>query len=422
MANSKTLLIAGTALFALTLCCLSSSASAGFQWVPDPDRHQKEKPESLPTAPPPVVYEGEDLTDDVVSDGMVTLTPSPLPLEMQGTQDTPTQWNNPAPAKTDTGIAYPVLDGFGKDLPLVMGLQQVVPPQYAYKFASDVQPKGTVSWDGGKPWNTVLQEMINPLGLTADIQNKTVTLRHTETNAFQADYASENTSRRNAILDPGRGNMDYQQDTDITVTSKEIQTPILEPLDIDTDDTSYVMPQVEYINDAPVSDISPVPANTAADNYGSYRRTIDSVSASQLHPTQDDVYLNSRNFREEASMENSYQDDRSWIGSVSQKMANIASPFSSSKVNAKTQMWEAHKGDSLKDTLVQWSREANVNLVWNASRDYTVDSNVLVSGTFNTAIKSMMDQGLQAGNRPQLKLIDNPGNNQATTFIISDAS
>ena len=70
--------------------------------------------------------------------------------------------------------SYDNVVGFGKDMPLTIALGQVVPDRYAFSYGKNVDMGKTASWEGGKPWNEVLQEMLSPLGLMAVISNDTV--------------------------------------------------------------------------------------------------------------------------------------------------------------------------------------------------------------------------------------------------------
>jgi hypothetical protein len=63
-------------------------------------------------------------------------------------------------------------------LPLALALSQVIPENYALFFETAVDAEQTsVSWEGGKPWNQVLQDMLAPLGLRAEIQPNLVMIR-----------------------------------------------------------------------------------------------------------------------------------------------------------------------------------------------------------------------------------------------------
>lgn len=82
----------------------------------------------------------------------------------------PTARNIEAPAPSN----LPALAGFGNDLPLVIALQQVIPPNYRYQFAGNIDLGQTASWSGGKAWNEVLTEMLSQLGLSARINGNAI--------------------------------------------------------------------------------------------------------------------------------------------------------------------------------------------------------------------------------------------------------
>jgi hypothetical protein len=67
--------------------------------------------------------------------------------------------------------------GFGRDLPLALALSQVVPTGFTHSYAEGVDPGVTVSWEGGKPWNQVLNDMLMQQGLTASIRGNQVIIQ-----------------------------------------------------------------------------------------------------------------------------------------------------------------------------------------------------------------------------------------------------
>lgn len=71
-------------------------------------------------------------------------------------------------------VEYMDAVGFGRDLPVALALSQIVPPNYAYSFADDQAAGKVVSWEGGKPWDQVLDDMLAPQGLKATIEDKKV--------------------------------------------------------------------------------------------------------------------------------------------------------------------------------------------------------------------------------------------------------
>lgn len=91
--------------------------------------------------------------------------PQPAPL-------LPPQQQSYAPAPSPAGYAEAV--GFGRDLPLPLALSQIVPPGYSYAFAQNIDAGVNVSWQGGKPWNQVLDDMLAPSGMRAVIQGNQV--------------------------------------------------------------------------------------------------------------------------------------------------------------------------------------------------------------------------------------------------------
>lgn len=91
----------------------------------------------------------------------------------------------PSPPATKTGMlpldedsqAYEQVIGFGNDMPLALAIQQVVPPEYTYSFDKGIDLDHKVSWSGGKPWDMVLAEMVEPLNLNVDIRQKSVRIQ-----------------------------------------------------------------------------------------------------------------------------------------------------------------------------------------------------------------------------------------------------
>ena len=67
--------------------------------------------------------------------------------------------------------------GFGRDLPLALALSQVIPSNYTHGFSEGIKTGTTVSWEGGKAWNVVLNDMLRPRNLTAVIQGNQVIIQ-----------------------------------------------------------------------------------------------------------------------------------------------------------------------------------------------------------------------------------------------------
>lgn len=127
------------------------------------------------------------------AEGRIAINPAPL----QAPADSPTQPSfsaipqqpsmvRSAPADVPAG---PVLQGFGSDIPLVMALQQIVPPDYTYSFAGGVNPGESVSWEGGKNWPQVLNEMLGGKGLSASINGRSIQIQAASSFSPRAEAA-----------------------------------------------------------------------------------------------------------------------------------------------------------------------------------------------------------------------------------------
>ena len=77
------------------------------------------------------------------------------------------------PASTAPARAS-VADGFGKGVPLRVALLQILPPTTTARFAQGVDAEQVVDWSGGKPWQAVLRDVVQPLHLRATVSGSTV--------------------------------------------------------------------------------------------------------------------------------------------------------------------------------------------------------------------------------------------------------
>ena len=78
----------------------------------------------------------------------------------------------PAPATTSA----PVVEGFGKDIPLAIALRDIVPSNYAYVFSPRDIAGTKISWRGGKSWLEVLQSALSQQNLEATINGNNITI------------------------------------------------------------------------------------------------------------------------------------------------------------------------------------------------------------------------------------------------------
>ena len=67
-----------------------------------------------------------------------------------------------------------IADGFGKDVPLRVALLQILPATLTAQLGQGVDAEQAVDWSGGKSWQAVLHEMVQPLHLRATVKGSTV--------------------------------------------------------------------------------------------------------------------------------------------------------------------------------------------------------------------------------------------------------
>lgn len=350
-----------TSLIVALSCVTFSAAQAGFQWVPPaaPEQQPEQQPAQQQAAPPggpaPVeqmtlgpptpqngsmidrhspaspVIKSKTLAPPAIMDpdsmktqhgeelsgashhqmgiqqqqapakdagGSLSINPFPLgktptPKMQQASADPQQSPAMQAPAQSahyEEPAHYKEVVGFGSDMPLALALRQVVPPQYSFSFGEGVNPGYRVSWEGGHPWNEVVNDMVAPLHLSMKVRGRTV------------------------FIIAGEGQREKPQAVEMQKQSMQKTNR---------------------------------PAETEAKK---------------------------------------------------------ASPVDSSQSASQPRIWEAAQGDSLKATLEEWTGQANYDLVWDASHDYTLSSNVLINSTFDNAVKVLFAHAIDHKESPAHKL------------------
>jgi hypothetical protein len=85
--------------------------------------------------------------------------------------------------------------------------------------------------------------------------------------------------------------------------------------------------------------------------------------------------------------------------------AAVASPNMVSDVSAPTNSsWHASVGKTLKQTLEDWSHQANVTLRWDSEFDYPIQSNISVSGDYEDAVRGLLRGFSSAQPQPVARL------------------
>jgi hypothetical protein len=67
--------------------------------------------------------------------------------------------------------------GFGNNVPLGFACRQIVPSAVRVTYGPGASPSMVVTWKGGKGWNEVLREAVEPIGLHLVMTHMAVEIR-----------------------------------------------------------------------------------------------------------------------------------------------------------------------------------------------------------------------------------------------------
>ena len=81
---------------------------------------------------------------------------------------------SPAIAASAAQVRAGMADGFGKGVPLKVARLQILPPTLTAQFSQGVDAEQSVDWSGGKPWQAVLHDVVQPLHLRATVNGSMV--------------------------------------------------------------------------------------------------------------------------------------------------------------------------------------------------------------------------------------------------------
>jgi hypothetical protein len=332
----------------------SAAAQAGFEW--------KGPIEAPASQPAPV-------SDIGGMSGMSDLAPV--------TSDMPPPAGMAAPVSMTTANAVPageVLSGFARDVPLVMALQQIVPPGYQYSFSSGVDAGTSVSWEGGKPWQGVLSDMLAAHGLGYSVQNNTVVVGAAQNGAMPSPAPMP--AQQDSMMMPMPG-----ETASSSAPLNIVSQPPDSPRPVTSAPTMAATPASAPKEDAVT--IHREKPKSLLERLGFVRRTKDAdMQAAHEAPQQ----MAAANIP--AAAPATVTDAPSAVQPVA---AVTAVPAASA--------WQGMKGQTLRDVLKAWSDKAGVDLYWSIDYDYRLSEDVGLAGSYEEAVGGLLDKF--ASVRPQ---------------------
>lgn len=417
----RALMVSGVALL-----CFSSPAHAGFEWrgpIEPPVRH---------AAPAPVEGDMSGLEPVVGWDGkapapVATAAPT-TPVEAEPVSPALAPFAPATPAPAAAAAPTDVVAGFGRDLPLVIALQQVAPAGHQFSFASGVNPGVMVSWEGGKPWQQVITDMLAPQGLSYQLQGNVVVVGFAASDApmpaaaegmsvMPSDSADGDTAptpltsapaetaavsevpavaasadpvtiRRTRPATESR-TAGTQSDSVAVMAAPEAKEPVMSypPETAGSRPVAVTSLPPSATNKAPVSE---APADLAVPPpMEQMSPAPEAAAAAPAAPVVADAPKAEETKTEAAP-----------AAEVAAPTALVAPAEKSTAAPQKAgEPWAGAKGATLRDTLKSWSDAASVELFWSIDYDYKLKKDVSFSGSYDEAVGKLLDQFAEV--RPQ---------------------
>jgi hypothetical protein len=142
-------------LFVMCACLAPRICLADFQYIPEGSQ------QAAPVAPAPTAP-------------LVPAESAPVPVHHHHTS-VAAHKTLPEGVPLSPGGGT-VINGFGKQVPLVMALREIVPASYQFAYGQNLGLGRMVDWQGGKAWHDVLLDVLTPMGLTAKESGKVIVI------------------------------------------------------------------------------------------------------------------------------------------------------------------------------------------------------------------------------------------------------
>ena len=290
-----------------------------------------------------------------------------------------------------------VVVGFGKDMPLALALRQIVPPQYSYSFASDVNPGVRVSWTGGKAWKTVLEEMLYAIGLDARYEGRMVRISTSASAALAPlpEAQIEETIEVAAEVKDGAS-----EPVQMIAHSQEVDAEVeqlAEAADVTIDE--YYHQEMIPLDETMFDTVEPAAGleEFTGENVSIERRNV--VDPGEVSQSQPDATFGKMAL---VDTEASELEVKSETTEVLKPVERLRMP----EAQARMLVWKAEKGESLKHTLSAWSDISDFDIIWEADFDYQLNADVVAYGNVEQAVKLLFGTALESNNAPELLFVE----------------
>ncbi len=271
--------------------------------------------------------------------------------------------------------------GFGEDIPLALALNQIVPPDYPYSFSENVDPGIRINWKGGRPWNIVLADALEPYGYDISINDKRVLVHKNAPSPLSGMHASPKEEKKRK---PG-------------------QPQNLMPMPLAPDFPDVSQESNNYSAKNPADNIPdyllrrPAGKTSVPEPYTNVQPEFSSIS-SEPPPADPWEVASTSDFAPDPDKP-VIKDPFSIVTADLENAAHTG--------HEEENVWNAEAGDRLKNILADWSSRAGVQLHWASRYDYPLQSDVAVDGNFEEAVETLLTGLMEANPRPVGRLHPN---------------
>lgn len=270
----------------------------------------------------------------------------------------------------------------GSAVPLAIAMRQVVPNDYEFSYGEGVDLGALVDWSSGRPWAETVERMVQPLGLSATIQGNIISLSRTD----GARVASGASSVARPSVDstfPAYDSTSSEFGAPQSLSGAAIsQGSVTHSLGTQTLNT-------EGDNAMAVAEMQAVPPQSAENE----------VAAGVIARRQNNNMLTG---------------DTRAIPAGELKPVVFQTP---NRALDQEMVWYGTNGSMLSDVIKRWAQRAGVEMNWESEHDFPLRATVVITGTFQDAVRQILEGFDQADPRPIARLFKNTADGPSVLVV-----
>ncbi len=327
------------------------------------------------------------------------------------------------------------VQGFGRDVPLVLALQQIAPPQYRYSFDHGVDPGMRISWAGGKLWKEVVADIARDNSLNVDVVSNVIAFRRRSPMDIVSDQMADIDRSPDTVM-----GMPLKTLGGAPAVSADVAQPLQLPRGLSGNAPAVPVSPVmagpvsapampDPVADAPVSGITGVPLVLDDVAIAAKKRA---TAETKIPMASDDIPAEAVTARkkilvaEETPTRYSTNPMEIVLGGNPVPTLSDAPPGVAVPVEAVVEggpaappkppapvdlsavsEWYGRKNMTLHEVLGEWTSRAGVSLVWSSQYDYPLQTDVRIQGALTDAVRTMLAGFSKASPRPIGRLFKN---------------